>query len=91
MSAILASSTITTMDVFTGRAQERRDSLVAKLASHRVWQIVLIVAVAVVLIAGIVAYAIVATQCINAGYDRVAWHGPNGWKVWEYKIICERM
>ena len=57
---------------------------------HRVWQIVLIVAIAVVLVAGIVSYAIIAGLCISKGYDRVAWSGPNGWRVWQYKIVCEK-
>ncbi|MER7957908.1 MULTISPECIES: hypothetical protein [unclassified Streptomyces] len=61
-----------------------------RFLAHRIWQIVLIVAIAVVLVAGIVSYALVAYQCVSRGYDRVKWSGPNGWRVWEFKIICEK-
>lgn len=53
-------------------------------------QIVLIVAIAVVLIAGIVAYSLVAYQCISHGYRRVVSYGPNGWRVWQFRIVCSR-
>jgi hypothetical protein len=53
-------------------------------------QIVLIVAIAVVLIAGIVAYSLVAYQCIIHGYRRVVSYGPNGWKVWQFRIVCSK-
>ncbi|MEU9856092.1 hypothetical protein [Streptomyces sp. NPDC047974] len=61
-----------------------------RLVSHRIWQIVLIIAIAVVLVAGIVSYALVALECTRRGYDRVKWSGPNGWRIWEFKIICEK-
>ena len=53
-------------------------------------EIVVIVAMALVLIAGIIAYALVALQCVIRGYSHVAWSGPNGWKFWEFKILCTK-
>lgn len=52
--------------------------------------IVLIVAIAVVLVAGIVAYSLVLYQCIKHGYNHVEAYGPNGWRVWEFRIVCSR-
>lgn len=52
--------------------------------------IVLIVAIAVVLVAGIVAYALILNQCIKHGYSHVEAWGPNSWKVWEFRIVCTK-
>ncbi len=53
-------------------------------------QIAFIVATAVVLIAGIVAYALVAYQCIKHGYSHVVAYGPNGWQFWNFRIVCSK-
>jgi hypothetical protein len=53
-------------------------------------QIVLIVAIAVVLVAGVVSYAVVASMCVAHGYNNVLASGPNGWKVWEFRIVCSK-
>ena len=53
-------------------------------------QIVLIVAMALVLISGIVAFSLVAYQCIKHGYNHVAAYGPNGWRLWQMRIVCQK-
>ncbi len=56
-----------------------------RIDTYAVW-IVLIVAIAVVLAVGIMAY--VAIHCINRGgsYDGGLSIETNGWKVWEYRL-----
>ena len=51
---------------------------------------VFIVAVSVLLALGMTLAAGIAVYCIHKGYRRVAWYGPNGWKVWQMKVACRR-
>ena len=89
MEALMASRPVWSgINLLTGRSEIDTSTLRGKL--KHLAQIVLIVAVAVVLIAGIVAYALIAYQCISHGYNHVEWYGPNGWKIWQFKIVCSR-
>ena len=38
----------------------------------------------------IVAFSLVAYQCIKHGYTHVAAYGPNGWRVWQMRIVCQK-
>ena len=60
------------------------------LGTVQVSERVLIVAMALVLISGIVAFSLVAYQCIKHGYNHVAAYGPNGWRVWQMRIVCQK-
>lgn len=51
---------------------------------------VFIVAVAVLLALGMTLAAGIAIYCIQKGYRRVEWFGPNGWKVWQMKVACSK-
>lgn len=52
--------------------------------------VVFIVAVAILLALSITMSLAVVIYCISKGYRSVSWFGPNGWKVWEMKVACQK-
>lgn len=91
MNQLLSKAQYTMLDLSTGgndvsaRAKQKVEQVAERY--NVAVAVVLIVAMALVMIAGFVVFGLIAAQCISRGYN-LGWYGPNGWRVWEMRITC---